>query len=43
MELRRGPPLASPPPALPRPPPALATPEAAEIGTEKGAQAVDIA
>jgi hypothetical protein len=43
MELRRGPPLAPTPPALPRPPPALATPEAAEIGTEKGVQAVDIA
>jgi hypothetical protein len=34
---------ASPPPALARPPLALAAPEPAEIGTEKGAQAVEIA
>ena len=34
---------APPPPALPRPPLALAAPDAIEIGTEKGAQAVEIA
>ena len=34
---------APPPPALPRPPLALAAPDVAEIGTEKGAQAIEIA
>ncbi len=39
-----GQPAPAPPPlALPRPPLALAAPDAAEIGTEKGAQAVEIA
>ena len=37
------PPLAPPPPALPRPPLALAAPGAIEIGTENGAQAIEIA
>jgi len=35
--------LAPPPPALPRPPLALAAPDAIEIGTENGAQAIEIA
>jgi hypothetical protein len=34
---------APPPPALPRPPLALAAPDAIEIGTENGAQAIEIA
>jgi len=34
---------APPPPALPRPPLALAAPDAIKIGTEEGAQAVEIA
>ena len=33
----------APPPALPRPPLALAAPDAIEIGTEKGAEPVEIA
>jgi hypothetical protein len=33
---------ASPPPALPPPPLTLAAPRAAESGTEKGAQAVEV-
>jgi hypothetical protein len=39
-----GQPAPAPPPlALPRPPLALAAPDASEIGTEKGAQAVEVA
>jgi hypothetical protein len=36
-------PAPAPPPALPRLPLALAAPDVAEIGTEKGAQAIEIA
>ena len=35
-------PASAPPPALPRPPLALAAPEATAIGTEIGAQAIEI-
>ena len=36
-------PAPAPPPALPRPPLALAAPDEREIGTENGAQAIEIA